>query len=89
MSEDWTTFVQIVSPGGEKVGQSDHRPGGAFFPASLWPAGAQLRDVHELTVAPGAPPGSYQIVAGLYVQDKAGLRQLAEPQVVGEVQLAQ
>jgi hypothetical protein len=89
MHEDWTTFVQIVSPAGEKVAQSDHRPGGAFYPASLWPVGAQVRDVHRLAVAPGALPGTYQVVAGLYVQDKSGLRQLAEPQVIGEVPLAQ
>jgi hypothetical protein len=88
MDEDWTTFVQIVSPEGKKVAQSDHRPGGVFLPTSLWQAGEQLRDVHGLAVSPGAAPGTYQVVVGLYVQEEGGLRQLGEPQVVGEVQVS-
>ena len=89
MNEDWTTFVQLVAPSGEKVAQSDHRAGGEFYPTSLWPAGAQLRDAHTLAVSPGAAPGTYQLIVGLYIPTDKGLRRLADPQVVGEVQLSQ
>ncbi len=88
LSEDWTSYVQVQNASGDKVGQSDHRPGGVFYPSSLWVIGERLRDAHEVAIGADAPPGVYRLVVGLYVPEKDGLRRLGEPQVVGEVQIA-
>ncbi len=89
MREDWTTFVQVVDAAGTKVGQSDHHPGGVFYPTNLWAPGEQLRDTHRLEIEPGAPAGPRRLVVGLYVAEGGGLRQLGSPQAVGEVEVTQ
>ncbi|MGE5602282.1 MAG: hypothetical protein ACM30E_04490, partial [Nitrososphaerales archaeon] len=85
--EDWTTFVQIVDGAGDKAGQSDHRPGGVYYPSSLWSIGERLRDTHTIDVVPAGVAGTDRLVVGLYVQSDDGLRQLAAPQTAGEVQV--
>jgi hypothetical protein len=79
--------VQVVSAAGDKAGQSDHQPGGAFYPTNLWAREQVLRDSHAITVAADAASGTYQLVVGLYVADGEGLRQLGAPQAVGEIQV--
>ncbi len=86
-AEDWTTFVQVVDGSGEKVGQSDHHPGGAFYPTNLWRPGEQLRDTHALQISPAAGEGPYQLLVGIYRADGSGLQQLGTPQIVGQVEI--
>jgi hypothetical protein len=83
--EDWTTFAQIVNANGDKVGQSDHRPGGEHYPSSRWAVGEELRDSHAVTLAADLGPGPYRLLVGLYTPEGGGLRYLGEPQFVGEV----
>jgi hypothetical protein len=85
LAEDWTTFVQIVNANGDKVGQSDHRPGGEYYPSSLWAVGEELRDQHTVTLAPDLGPGPYRLLVGLYAPQGDNLRYLGEPQFIGEV----
>lgn len=88
MKEDWTTFVQVIDKTGNKAGQSDHRPGGVYYPSSLWSVGERLRDTHTLNVAPGATRGTNQLIVGLYVQDGEDLRRLGSPSPAGEVKVS-
>jgi len=85
MGADWTTFVQILDAAGNKLGQSDHRPGGDFHPSSLWAPGERLADSHIIDLGAEPGPGPYRLVAGLYVQSGDVLRHLGEPQIIGEI----
>ncbi len=61
---DYQAFVHLVDSQGRTVSQSDHRPGGDFYPSSLWLAGETLMDGHLLDTP---PPGEYELRAGMYV----------------------
>jgi hypothetical protein len=37
-----------------------------YYPTSLWKPGEVLLDRHQLTVPPDAPPGPYELFAGMY-----------------------
>lgn len=89
IDENWTTYVQVVGAAGEKAGQSDHQVGGVFYPSGLWRVGETLRDAHTFNIAPDVARGPRQLVVGLYVPSEGDLRQLGEPQAVGEVGVAQ
>jgi hypothetical protein len=39
LGEAYTTFVHVIDADGTVLGQSDHRPGGAYYPTSLWRPG--------------------------------------------------
>lgn len=79
---DYTTFVHLVNADGAKIGQSDHRPGGVYYPSSLWKPGETLVDAHTLTVAADMGRGPYTIVVGMY-DAAAGMRGLGEPAEIG------
>lgn len=84
LDADWTTFIQIINAAGDKVGQSDHQPGGEYYPTSLWTVGETLRDQHTLALAADLGPGPYRLLVGAYRQDGQALRYLGEPQFIGE-----
>jgi hypothetical protein len=86
MGADWTTFVQVINAAGTKIGQSDHPPGGAYYPSSLWVPGEQLRDRHEIELAQELGPRPYRLIVGLYVSDDTVLRHLGSPTEVAELQ---
>ncbi len=75
ISADYESFVHLVDGQGRSLAQSDHRPGGVYYPTSLWQTGEYLRDEHAL--APTAPlaPGVYTLKAGMY--SKPSLKRLA------------
>ena len=50
LDADFTTFVHLVDADGNKLSQSDHRPGGVFYPTSLWKPGETLADQHTLAL---------------------------------------
>ena len=82
LAADYTTFVHLVDADGTRIAQSDHRPGGVYYPTSLWKPGEVLVDRHVLALPPslGRPP--YTITVGLY-DAAADMRHLGEPQPVG------
>jgi hypothetical protein len=56
LAVDYTTTVQLFDAAGNKLAQNDGKPGGAFYPTSLWKIGEVLRDAHLLSgVGAGAP----------------------------------
>ncbi|MDP2659783.1 MAG: DUF2142 domain-containing protein [Dehalococcoidia bacterium] len=69
---DYTVFVQLVGPAG-LVAQYDSQPRAGSYPTSLWDAGETVEDFFHMRVPEKAPPGSYLLVAGMYVA-ATGLR---------------
>ncbi len=84
LETDYTTFVQILDANDNKVGQSDHRPGGVYYPTSLWKPGETLADTHRLALATdlGRPP--HTILIGLYTGGPP-LKHLGTPQRIGKI----
>ena len=83
LSEDYTTFVQLLDTSEQKVAQNDHVPGGVYYPTSLWKTGEALRDIHFLKVADSTLSDRYRILVGLY--RFPSLRHLGTPTIIGEV----
>jgi hypothetical protein len=84
LGADYTTFVHLVNANGDKIAQNDHRPGGAYYPTSLWKPGETLVDRHTLVLPADLGPAPYTIIVGMY-DSAAGMQHLGEPQQVGVV----
>jgi hypothetical protein len=84
VERDLTSFVHLVNADGEVVGQSDHNPGGDFYPTSQWQPGELLKDAHSITLREelGRPP--YALEVGLYDLEPE-LVHLGQPQVIGHI----
>ena len=64
---NYQSFVHVLRPDGTLLMQSDHlNPGD--FPTRRWPLNKYVRDEHLLRIPADAPPGSYTVAAGLWVQ---------------------
>ncbi|MCC7209534.1 MAG: DUF2142 domain-containing protein [Anaerolineae bacterium] len=71
MRTDYRVFVQVVEPNATRVfGQSDAMPADWARPTTTWTPGEIVEDRHTLTIQPDAPPGIWQLVAGLYALDE-------------------
>ncbi|MFZ2359812.1 MAG: hypothetical protein WA040_10765, partial [Anaerolineae bacterium] len=66
LDADYTSFVQLLAPNGDKIVQSDHQAGGVYYPTSLWKSGETLLDRHTLALPASAPPGPYRLLVGMY-----------------------
>jgi hypothetical protein len=66
IARDLTVFVHLYGPDGQLIAQADGYPLRGLAPFWLWPPGQTLQDRRTLTLPPDAPPGSYQIAAGVY-----------------------
>jgi len=84
LDSDYTTFVHLVNADGRVIGASDHRPGGVYYPTSLWKPGETLSDTHTLTLPPDLGRSPYALEVGLYTGDKE-LRHLGQPQRAGMI----
>jgi hypothetical protein len=47
---DYTSYVHLLNSAGQGMTQSDHRPGGVYYPSSNWQEGEILIDRHRLTL---------------------------------------
>jgi hypothetical protein len=63
---DYTVFTHLLDPSGGLRGQVDSQPQGGMYPTYLWDEGERIQDRYNLTVAPDAPPGDYEIAVGMY-----------------------
>jgi hypothetical protein len=72
-AEDYTTYIHLVDANGTGLAQNDHRPGGEFYPTSLWAPAETLHDSHTLTLPADLPAGEYALVVGLYFRPKPGV----------------
>ncbi len=67
LAHDYNVFVHLVDPRtGIRWGQWDGAPVNGHFPTSWWRPGLAIRDPITIAVDPAAPPGEYQLQAGLY-----------------------
>jgi len=74
---DYTSFVHLLDEEGQKVAQSDHLPGGVYYPTSLWQPGETLLDVHRLVLPEALGPPPHTLLVGFYRQPS--LERLGEP----------
>ena len=63
---DYSSFVHILDDTGESIVQSDHVPGGVYYPSSLWRPGEVLVDSHQLKVPADAALGVYRLWVGMH-----------------------
>ncbi|MFN2169291.1 MAG: protein O-mannosyl-transferase family [Anaerolineae bacterium] len=88
LEERYHSFVHLIDGAGKRVAQSDHQPGGVYYPTTLWHLGERLRDDHYLTVPADAPPGTYRLLAGMYALSGEGqLQALGEPISLGQLEV--
>jgi hypothetical protein len=66
-SEDYHSYVHLVDEAGNVIAQSDHQPGGDYYPTSLWQPSEVLLDEHTLAVRQDTPLVAYHLVAGMYL----------------------
>lgn len=72
-SQDYKVFVHLVDSNGRKLAQEDSLPVHGSGRTSAWWPGELTEDRHVLRLPPGASPGEYYLVAGLY-DGKTGAR---------------
>jgi hypothetical protein len=88
LSVDYTSYVHLVTGDGQGITQSDHRPGGAYYPSSYWQVGEMLQDQHILTAPPDALPGHYQLRVGLYFQPEPGkIKSMGSGELIGTMSI--
>jgi len=66
LAADLTVFTQLLGPDGRVWGQQDSPPGGGWYNTPLWLPERPVADAHAFQIAPDAPPGVYQLIAGWY-----------------------
>ena len=69
---DYTVFTHLLGEPNRASGSPlwsghDGQPDGGHYPTSVWQPGQVILDVHSLAVPADAPPGDYQLEAGLYL----------------------
>ncbi len=82
--QDYHSYVHLVDGGGRIIAQSDHRPGGDYYPTTLWQPGEALLDEHVLLIPADGRPGTYRLLAGMYLLYPS-MEALGEPLTLGEV----
>jgi hypothetical protein len=63
---DFTVHVGIRDAEGNIWGGEDRVPVGGMLPVDQWQPGQLLRDVQQVTVPPGTPPGEYTLDVGFW-----------------------
>ncbi len=87
---DLTAFVQLLDASGRLVAQAPDMPP-ADRPTSAWLPGEVVSSTYTLTLPADLAPGTYQVIAGLYDAQAAGMPRLrlvpggAGHAVVGEL----
>lgn len=67
LGEDYHSYVHVVDERENTIAQSDHRPGGDYYPTSLWQRAETLLDEHTVTVPVDAAARAYRLLAGMYL----------------------
>jgi hypothetical protein len=66
--QDYTVFVHLVDPqdADRIISQGDGPPLAGRWPTSLWLPGVRLDDAHRVALGGDLPPGTYDLLVGLY-----------------------
>lgn len=73
LTVDYTSYVHVVNEAGALIAQSDHQPGGEYYPSSHWQARETLRDRHMITIPQDTPSGVYHLRLGMYYRSAPGI----------------
>jgi hypothetical protein len=65
-ASDYTVHIGLRDKDGAQYGEANQVPIGALLPVDQWQPGQLMRDVHQIRVLPGAPPGEYVVEVGFY-----------------------
>src|SRR5579859_385572 len=63
---DYTRFLHLYDPGLGMAGQADAPPQDGLNPTTAWLPGEVVADTAQITLAPGAQPGRYDLWLGFY-----------------------
>ncbi len=74
LDQRYKVFIHLLDSSGRLVAQRDSEPGGGLNPTDSWPVGEPIRDNYGLLLPADLPPGTYQLVVGLYEQSAAAPR---------------
>jgi hypothetical protein len=66
INERYVEFNHIVDEQGGKIGQKDDEPGRGFNPTVYWQPGEVVADTFPIAIDPGAKPGTYRLITGMY-----------------------
>jgi hypothetical protein len=66
VSENYTVFVHLLGPDGKLLAQHDGPPLDGLYSTSKWVAGDIFTHQASLAIPDAAPPGQYDLVAGMY-----------------------
>jgi 4-amino-4-deoxy-L-arabinose transferase-like glycosyltransferase len=73
MTRNYTVFVQVLDRATlRKAGESNAQPAGWTRPTSAWSPGEIVTDTHPLAISPDAPPETYVLDIGAFVQASDG-----------------
>jgi len=68
LAAPYSSYVHVVTQDGSVPWPgSDHRPGGDYYPATLWQVGEVIRDEHVIALPEEADAGHYRLIAGMYM----------------------
>jgi hypothetical protein len=81
MDKDYTVFTHLTDVEGHIWGQKDNPPVDGFYPTTGWEAGEIVRDQYDILISPDAPPGEYQIEAGMYLAETGERLPAVDPQI--------
>ncbi len=76
---DYTVFVHLLDPGDNKVAQGDGQPLDGAWPTSAWEPGQIVADRHRVTISGDVAPGSYSLLAGMYLLENGERLTVAGP----------
>jgi len=76
-SKSYKVFTHLVGPDGKIHGQYDALPLDGNAPTTSWAPGEVLTDLYTIPVDANAPPGTYDLVVGLYDPDSGARLPLA------------
>lgn len=65
VTEDYTGFVHLIDPSGDRIAQDDHPARDDRFPTRLWPQGAVLSDPFHIVLPTDLAEGNYELWGGL------------------------
>lgn len=66
IEKDYKVFVHLLDRQGQILAQHDSPPVGGSMSTAGWVEGETIVDNHGILIPPGAPPGEYQLVLGMY-----------------------
>jgi 4-amino-4-deoxy-L-arabinose transferase-like glycosyltransferase len=72
LHQDYTAFAHLLgehnpATNGPLWAGHDSQPDGGYYPTTAWQPGEVILDVHPIAIPADAPPGDYQLEAGLYL----------------------